>query len=280
MGKSGGRAGDFHHLVIDGVSLVYRRPTDDSEFLAVDAVSVDVEPGEFVTIVGPSGCGKTSLLLMVNGLLRPTRGRVLLDGRLVESPGQDRALVFQEFALLPWRTVLTNVELGLELKRHPTTERREIARHYVHLVGLGAFEDYFPHQLSGGMRQRVGIARALAVKPQVLLMDEPFGALDAQMRQLMASELLRIWEQDRKTILFVTHDIDEAIYLGDRVVVMSASPGRVLEVLPIHLPRPREFPVRNTPQFAEYRQRIWLSLEQEVRKSLAGELGETHSAGE
>jgi NitT/TauT family transport system ATP-binding protein len=165
------------------------------------------------------------------------------------------------------------------LKRQPATERREIARHYVRLVGLGAFEHYFPHQLSGGMRQRVGLARALAVKPEVLLMDEPFGALDAQMRQLMASELLRIWEQDRKTILFVTHDIDEAIYLADRVVVMSASPGRILEVLPIHLPRPREFQVRNSAQFSEYRQRIWRCLEQEVRKSVAGELGEVHGAG-
>ncbi len=273
-------SGATTQLVIDSVSLAYRRPTDDSEFLALDAFSLNVEPGEFVTIVGPSGCGKSSLLLLVNGLLRPTSGQVLLDGCPVESPDQDRALVFQEFALLPWRTVLRNVELGLELKGVPATERRDIARHFVQLVGLGPFESYLPHQLSGGMRQRVGIARALAVKPQVLLMDEPFGALDAQMRQLMASELLRIWEQDRKTILFVTHDIDEAIYLGDRVVVMSAQPGSVLEVLPIQLPRPRDFQVRNRLEFAEYRQRIWRFLEREVRKSLAAELQGAPREGE
>ncbi len=274
------RARATTHLAIEGVSLAYRRPTDDSQFLALDAFSLDVEPGEMVTIVGPSGCGKTSLLLLVNGLLRPTSGQVLLAGRPVESPDQDRALVFQEFALLPWRTVLRNVELGLEMKGVPARERRQTARHFVRLVGLGPFESYFPHQLSGGMRQRVGIARALAVKPQVLLMDEPFGALDAQMRQLLASELLRIWEQDRKTILFVTHDIDEAIYLGDRVVVMSARPGRVLEVLPIQLPRPRDFQVRNRSEFADYRQRIWRCLEREVRESLAAELQKAPRDGE
>lgn len=278
MVRVDGSAGGASHLLLDRVSLVYRRPTDESEVLALDSISLEVERGEFLALVGPSGCGKSSLLLVVNGLLRPTSGQVLVDGQPVETPGQDRALVFQEFALLPWRTVLTNVELGLELRGYSAAKRREIARQYVRLIGLEAFEDYLPHQLSGGMRQRVGLARALAVKPKVLLMDEPFGALDAQMRQLMASELLRIWGEDRKTILFVTHDIDEAIYLGDRVAVMSASPGRVLEVLPIHLPRPRGFAVRNSAQFAEYRQRIWGRLEQEVRKSVTSELGEARGA--
>jgi ABC-type nitrate/sulfonate/bicarbonate transport system ATPase subunit len=182
--------------------------------------------------------------------------------------------VFQEFALLPWRTVFANVELGLELNgQSAAAERREIARDSIRLVGLGAFEDFFPHQLSGGMRQRVGIARALAVRPQVLLMDEPFGALDAQTRQLMGTDLLGIWERNRKTILFVTHDIDEAIYLGDRVVVMSASPGRVIDVVPIEFSRPRELEVRNSVRFAEYRRRIWHQLEQEVRRSMARQLG-------
>jgi NitT/TauT family transport system ATP-binding protein len=268
----------MEQLVLDDVRLTYRRPLDDSEFLALEAVSLAVEQGEFVAIVGPSGCGKSTLLLLINGLLHPTGGRILLNGRPVASPGPDRALVFQEFALLPWRTVLHNVELGLEVTGQPAAARREIARDNLRLVGLSAFERYFPHQLSGGMRQRVGIARALAVGPEVLLMDEPFGALDAQTRQIMGAELLRIWERDRKTIMFVTHDIDESIYLADRVVVMSANPGRVLEVLPIDLPRPRDFEARNSPAFVEYRRRIWDRLEQEVRKSLAWQFSEV--AGE
>jgi NitT/TauT family transport system ATP-binding protein len=264
MGQGGGK-----HLVVDGVQLRYRSPADGSEFLALDTVDLGVDRGEFITIVGPSGCGKSSLLLVIQGLLKASTGRVLLNGRRVASPGPDRALVFQEFALLPWRTVLHNVELGLELRGWPAARRREVARANVGLVGLSRFEDYLPHQLSGGMRQRVGIARALAVDPEVLLMDEPFGALDAQMRQIMATELLRIWEEDRKTIVFVTHDVDEAIYLADRVVVMSASPGRIIDVLPIELPRPRDPDVRNSPAFAEYRRRVWQHLEREVRKSLA-----------
>ncbi len=273
-------ASDSSHLIVDRVSLAYRQPADDSELLALDGVSLEVGRGEFLALVGPSGSGKTSLLLLVNGLMQPTSGQVLVNGHPVERPGRESALVFQEFALLPWRSVLANVELGLELKGIAAAERREIARRYINLVGLEAFEAYLPHQLSGGMRQRVGLARALAVKPEVLLMDEPFGALDAQMRHLMAAELLRIWEQDRKTILFVTHDIDEAIFLADRVAVMSARPGRVIEVLPIHLPRPRQFDVKNSPEFAAYRQGIWRRLEREVERSLAGELGEGRGAGE
>jgi NitT/TauT family transport system ATP-binding protein len=259
------------HLVLDQVKLLYRR-SDDSEFLAVDSVSLEVERGEFLAIVGPSGCGKSSLLLLVNGLLQPTVGQILLNGRPVRSPGHDRALVFQEFALLPWRNVLQNVELGLELQGCSARERRQTARDAIRLVGLQSFERSFPHQLSGGMRQRVGIARALSVKPDVLLMDEPFGALDAQVRQIMASELLKIWERDRKTILFVTHDIDEAIFLADRVVVMSASPGRIIDTLPIQLERPRTSESRNSPLFAEYRSRIWRHLEHEVQMALATQL--------
>ncbi|HZR98132.1 MAG TPA: ABC transporter ATP-binding protein [Chloroflexota bacterium] len=267
----------MEQLVLDDVRLTYRRPLDETEFLALEGVSLAVEQGEFVAIVGPSGCGKSTLLLLINGLLRPSSGRILLNGRPVSSPGPDRALVFQEFALLPWRTVLHNVELGLEVTGQSAAARRAIARDNLRLVGLSAFERYYPHQLSGGMRQRVGIARALAVGPEVLLMDEPFGALDAQTRQIMGAELLRIWERDRKTILFVTHDIDESIYLADRVVVMSANPGRVLEVMPITLPRPRDFEARNSPEFVEYRRRIWERLEQEVRKSLAWQFSEAAS---
>ncbi len=267
------------HLLVDGVQLQYRRPTDGAEFLALDTVNLSIEHGEFITIVGPSGCGKSSLLLLIQGLIKPSTGRILLNGKVITEPGQDRALVFQEFALLPWRSVLQNVELGLELQGKPARERHEVARKNVELVGLARFEDYFPHQLSGGMRQRVGIARALAVDPEVLLMDEPFGALDAQMRQIMATELLRIWEQDRKTIAFVTHDVDEAIYLADRVVVMSASPGRVMDVIRVDLPRPRDLDLRNSPAFAEYRRQIWQHLEREVRKSLAATEAEEDSHG-
>jgi len=252
-------------LVLERLSLAYA--ARNGAFLALSNVDFAVEDGEFVTIVGPSGCGKSTLLMLIAALLAPSSGTVRLDGRPVTAPGPDRALVFQDFALLPWRTVLANVELGLELKGVPTGERSALARRHIAMVGLAAFEHSYPHQLSGGMRQRVGIARALAVEPQVLLMDEPFGALDAQIRQVMGSELLKIWERGRKTILFVTHDIDEAIYLADRIVVMSASPGRVIADIKVTLPRPRPLEIRNDPVFTAYRQRIWDLLAQEVLAS-------------
>jgi NitT/TauT family transport system ATP-binding protein len=256
------------HLSIEDVSLTYRHAPDGASFVALDSVSLVVERGAFVAIVGPSGCGKTSLLLAVNGLLQPSRGRILLDGRPVSAPGRERALVFQEAALLPWRTVAGNVELGLELKGLRQRARRAVAREAIRLVDLEGLEDRLPHQLSGGMRQRVGIARALAVDPEVLLMDEPFGALDAQLRQALGTELLRIWDRTGKTIVFVTHDIDEAVHLADQVAVMSAGPGRILDTFTIELPRPRPFEVRSTPLFGEYRQRIWRHLEGEVRRTL------------
>jgi len=254
-------------LVLDRIGLSYGQPSTGSSFLALSEVNLAIKDGEFVTIVGPSGCGKSTLLMLIAALLQPSRGAVRLNGREVTAPGSDRALVFQDFALLPWRTVLANVELGLELKGIRAAERREIARRHVAMVGLRAFERHYPHQLSGGMRQRVGIARALSVEPEVLLMDEPFGALDAQIRQVMGSELLRIWERQRKTILFVTHDIDEAIYLADRIIVMSASPGRIIEDIPVTLPRPRPLEIRNSAEFTAYRQRIWDLLEEQVRAS-------------
>ena len=231
-------------------------------------MSFNVESGQFVAIVGPSGCGKSSLLAMVNGLQRPTSGRITLNGRAVTAPGPERALVFQEFALLPWRTAIANVELGLELQGVEASRRREVAREYLRKVGLGDFEHFLPHQLSGGMRQRIGIARALSVRPEVLLMDEPFGSLDAQVRLVMGAELLRIWESDRTTVLFVTHDIDEAIYLADRIVVMSAVPGRVIDDLAVGLPRPRRPELREERGFSDLRRRIWGDLEEEVRRSL------------
>ena len=253
-------------LVLDHLSLAYERRSGGA-LLALADVDLAIRDGELVTIVGPSGCGKSTLLMLIAALLSPSSGSVRLDGRPVTRPGSDRALVFQDFALLPWRTVLANVELGLELKGVAAPERSEIARRHIAMVGLRAFERSYPHQLSGGMRQRVGIARALAVEPEVLLMDEPFGALDAQNRQVMGSELLRIWERGRKTILFVTHDIDEAIYLADRIVVMSASPGRVIADIAVTLERPRPLEIRNDPVFTSYRQRIWDLLQEQVLAS-------------
>jgi NitT/TauT family transport system ATP-binding protein len=265
-------------LVVDHLSLAYGQRSTGTSFLALSDVNLTVGDGEFVTIVGPSGCGKSTLLMLVAALLSPSRGSIRLNGREVKHPGSDRALVFQDFALLPWRTVLANVELGLELKGLPAAECRKIARRHVAMVGLGAFERHYPHQLSGGMRQRVGIARALSVEPEVLLMDEPFGALDAQIRQVMGLELLRIWERGRKTILFVTHDIDEAIYLADRIIVMSASPGRVIEEIKVTLKRPRLLEIRNTPEFTAYRQRVWDLLQEQVLASSSWGQSETVEA--
>jgi ABC-type nitrate/sulfonate/bicarbonate transport system, ATPase component len=214
-----------------------------------------VGEGEFVTIVGSSGCGKSTLLLAVAGLVPVARGTLAIDGTAVEGPGPDRAVVFQDASLMPWRTVLGNVRFGLEMQRWKGDHTRQAMR-YIELVGLGGFADYHPHQLSGGMRQRANIARALAVDPEVLLMDEPFGALDAQTREVMGDELLTIWERDRKTALFVTHDIDEAILLGDRVVVMGRNPGHIKEIVPVNLPRPRLSEITDSPDYVEIRRRI------------------------
>jgi NitT/TauT family transport system ATP-binding protein len=244
------------HIRIEQLTVEFDTPRSHGRFVAVSGFTLDVARGTFVTIVGPSGCGKSTVLLAIAGLTTPTRGRVLVDEREVTGPGRDRAMVFQEFALMPWRTVVENVRFGLELQRWTLDDPTARARRLVRLVGLEGFEHYRPHQLSGGMRQRVGIARALAVDPQILLLDEPFGALDAQTRETMADELLGIWEQDKKTALFVTHSIDEAVFLGDTVVVMSKSPGRVVETIAIELPRPRTIDVTDTTTFVEYRRRI------------------------
>lgn len=244
------------HIRVEGITIAYEKPREAGAFVAVADVNLEVDRGTFVTIVGPSGCGKSSLLLAVAGLIQPASGHVMVDDRAVSGPGRDRAMVFQDFALLPWRTVLENVRFGLELHRWDGEDLNERSRRYVSLVGLNGFEHYRPHQLSGGMRQRVGIARALAVDPEILLLDEPFGALDAQAREVMGNELLKIWEQDKKTALFVTHSIDEAIFLGDRVVVMSKGPGRIVETIPIDLPRPRTIEMLDGEAYVEYRRRI------------------------
>ena len=251
-------------IEISDLRIEFPLPNSDETMVAIERASLEIESGEFVTIVGSSGCGKSTLLLAVAGLITPTSGTILNNGTRVKGPGPDRAMVFQDASLLPWRSVLANVRFGLELQRWTRDDKTERALRFIRMVGLGKFANYLPHQLSGGMRQRVNIARALAVDPQVLLMDEPFGALDAQTREVMGSELLRIWERDRKTALFVTHDIDEAIYLADKVVVMGRNPGHIKEVIRVDLPRPRGQAVMETPEFGEYRKRLRKHLEHDM----------------
>ncbi|MFM0520365.1 ABC transporter ATP-binding protein [Caballeronia jiangsuensis] len=226
-------------------------------FAILENVSFHVARGEFVTLVGPSGCGKTTLLDLIGGLTQADAGEILIDGRKVEGPGLDRGIVFQQYALFPWKTALGNVAFGLEAKGIEKRERNERARRFLELVGLHAFADRYPHQLSGGMKQRVAIARALAYEPDVLLMDEPFAALDAQTREALQDELLRIWKRTGTTIVFITHSIDEAIYLGQRVLVMAASPGRITHVLPVPVPKSDiSEDVRATPEFVRLRHEI------------------------
>jgi NitT/TauT family transport system ATP-binding protein len=240
------------------------RPKNREPVTALTDLNVAVDRGEFVSIVGPSGCGKSTFLNLLLGLIKHDSGTLEFNGTPITGPSQERAMVFQEFGLLPWRTVAANVELGLELKGTPGTERAQRAAELIKLIGLNGFENHYPHELSGGMKQRVGLARALATEPQILLMDEPFAALDAQTRDLMQSELLQIWERTKKTVLFVTHSIEEAAYLSDRVIVMTARPGRTKDVLKIDLPRPRDYEMRLTPEFNEIKLRIWEVLKGEL----------------
>jgi NitT/TauT family transport system ATP-binding protein len=240
------------------------RPKNRESVTALKDFSLEVGRGEFVSIVGPSGCGKSTFLNLLLGLIKPDSGEMKLDGTPITGPGQERAMVFQEFGLLPWRTVRANVELGLELKGMPTPQRVERAAELINLVGLKDFARHYPHELSGGMKQRVGLARALATEPEVLLMDEPFAALDAQTRDLMQMELLQIWEHTKKTVLFVTHSIEEAAYLSDRVIVLTARPGRTKDILKIDLPRPRDYEMRLTPEFNQIKSRIWDVLKEEL----------------
>jgi len=253
-------------VLLDDVSKTYA----DRAGRAVEAlagVSVTAESEELVAIVGPSGCGKSTLLNMVAGLLAPSAGTIAFEGEL-RAGRPPTAMVFQEFALFPWRTVQANIELGLEEAGRPVAERHAIAGRFIALTGLDGFETKYPHQLSGGMRQRVGIARALAVDPAVLLMDEPFSALDAQTRQLMQEELLGIWERTRQTILYVTHNIHEAVWMADRVVVLSRRPGRVLEIVPVKLARPRTEAMLGEPGFVHAVERIWTLIKSQAREAL------------
>jgi NitT/TauT family transport system ATP-binding protein len=251
-------------LSIEHLSKRYWFEREDREVLAVNDVSLAVEDGEFLAIVGPSGCGKTTLLNIVAGLLPYEDGIVSIDGKRVNGPGVDRAVVFQHSSLLPWRTIAGNVRYGMEMQRRfDEATMLERTDHFVKLVGLNGFEKHFPNELSGGMQQRVNLARALAADPKVLLMDEPFAALDAQTREFMQSELLKIWSQDRKTVLFITHQINEAVYLADRVAVMSARPGRLKGVFKIPFGRPRTLSLKRDPQFLEIEDSIWQLIEEE-----------------
>jgi NitT/TauT family transport system ATP-binding protein len=252
-------------LVVTGLKKHY------GELEVLRAIDVNIAQGEFVSLVGPSGCGKTTFLRIVSGLEKATAGEVRLDGRAVTGAGADRGFVFQNDNLLPWRTVLSNALLGPEIAGRLGPEERQRTLDLLKLVGLGGFENYYPRQLSGGMRQRVNLARALAIDPSILLMDEPFSALDAQTREIMQTELTRIWEQGRKTVLFVTHQIDEAVFLSDRVLVFGRRPGRIREMVKIDLPRPRALPIKRTPEFIAYVDHIWRLIEDDVRESVLHE---------
>ena len=250
----------------------------DEVFTAVDGVTLDVPAGEFLSLVGPSGCGKSTLLDLLGGLTLPSSGEVLVDGRPVTGPGLDRGVVFQQYALLPWRTARANVEFGLEASGIPRRERHERAREYLALVGLQGFEDRYPHELSGGMKQRVALARSLAYDPDVLLMDEPFAALDAQTRDLLQAELLRIHARTGKTVVFITHGIEEAVFLGHRVAVMTSRPGRIKHVVPVALPE-RSEDVRTSTEFVRIRHEVHTLLRDEVAKAQSLEQKEVVGVG-
>jgi NitT/TauT family transport system ATP-binding protein len=266
-------------LAVEGIHKTYRtkRPRDTflrrllpdlnsetTEVVAIQDLSVEVRAGEFVSIVGPSGCGKTTALRIMDALVPADGGRVLINGTEVKEPRAECGFVFQDFGLYPWRTVAANVEFGLELRGVGPAERREQANTYINLVGLKGFASHYPHQLSGGMQQRVGIARTLAIQPEILLMDEPFGSLDALTRRIMQFELLRILDsQQPTTAVFVTHDLEEALILSDRVVVMTRRPGRCKEIIDVPFPRPRDQGVIDSPEFIELRRHLWESLREE-----------------
>jgi len=240
---------------------------DNRSVTAIDRLSLAIDEHEFVSIVGPSGCGKSTFLHMLGGFEPIDGGTMLLDGAEVSKPGPDRGMLFQEYALYPWRTVASNILWPLEIQKVPRAKRLETAERFMAMVGLGAFRNHYPNELSGGMKQRVALARLLALDPRILLMDEPFGALDAQNRELLQEELQQIWEKSRKTVLFVTHDIEEAIYLADRVIVFTARPGRIKADICIDLPRPRAIEIKKTRAYGEYRNQIWDLLREEVLRA-------------
>ena len=254
-------------LVIDNVSRTFPGVRDGPPTQALLPTSLSVADNDFITILGPSGCGKSTLLRIVAGLDAPTAGQVQLDGNLVTRPGADRGMVFQSYTLFPWLTVIENICFGLREKNVPQARQAEIAAHYVDKVGLKGFENHYPKMLSGGMQQRTAIARALANEPRILLLDEPFGALDNQTRSLMQELLLSIWESERKTVLFVTHDIEEAIFMANRVVVMTARPGHVKADVPVTLAHPRHYTIKTSPEFSALKAELTEQIRVEALKT-------------
>jgi NitT/TauT family transport system ATP-binding protein len=252
-------------IVVERVNHTYRPPRG-RPVLALSDISLEIRPREFLALLGPSGCGKSTLLYLVGGFLPIEGGRILVEGRPVAAPGPDRGIVFQHFALFPWKTVRGNVLYGLERQGLPKPEREKRARAFIDMVGLHGFEDSYPSQLSGGMRQRTAIARTLAIDPSILLMDEPFGALDAQTRSLMQTELLKIWQRSPKTVIFVTHDVQEAVYLAERVAVMSARPGRVKAIVETKFPN-RDPSILRTKEFVEKVDQLWNMVRDEAIKA-------------
>lgn len=283
VGKSSAseiRVSGARSIIIKNIGQTFRRKSVKGvatpDFTALSNINLDVDKGEFIAIVGPSGCGKSTLLDILAGLTKQTSGEIFIDGKLITGPALDRGIVLQGYALFPWRTVKQNVEFGLEVKKITKEERQKISEHFIRFVGLEGFEDRYPVELSGGMKQRVAIARALAYDPEVLLMDEPFAAVDAQTRETMQDELLRIWDNTKKTIIFITHSIDEAVYLADRVVVLTGNPGTIKEIIPVKLPRPRyKGDIKSSAEFVATRHRIWKLLQntsdQKAVPGLAGD---------
>lgn len=256
---------------VEGVGKTYVKPTGEVVH-ALAGVDITLEAGTFYSFVGPSGCGKTTLLHMIHGLLPPTDGQIFLNGKKITGPSPNKALVFQQALLLPWRNVVDNIKFGIENDRGISEEeRRKICERYIQIVGLKGFEGHYPHELSGGMQQRVNLARALAVNPEILLMDEPFGSLDAQTRQLMQEELQRMmdWKRSGKIVVFVTHDIEEAVFLADKVFVFSFRPGKIMKEIDITFPTPRSLEIKEDPTFLKIKHAIWSLLAGEARKAMA-----------
>jgi ABC-type nitrate/sulfonate/bicarbonate transport system ATPase subunit len=268
------RAEKKPRIVVRGLRKRFTDIARQQELIAIECMDLEIGDDEFLTILGPSGCGKTTFLNIVAGFEQATGGELALDGEPIRKPGPDRGVVFQEYALFPWLTVAQNIEFGLRERRVAKAERRQRVRRQIASVGLSGFEQRYPQELSGGMRQRVALARVLVNDPKILLMDEPFAALDAQTRTIMQQELLRVWGAERRTALFITHNIEEAILLGDRVVVMTARPGRIKEIVKIDLPRPRDV---TSTDFNEYRRRVTLLLEDEVQATFAAMQGNANA---
>lgn len=252
-------------LQFDNINVIYNEG-QANQVHALKDVSGKIYPGEFVSISGPSGCGKSTLMHTFDGLLKPTSGNIFINGKQVNGPGVDRAMVFQDFALMPWQTVYQNVAFGLRISGKSDKEIRDRVMHYIHMAGLEGFEQKYPHQLSGGMKQRVGIARAFAVDPNVLLMDEPFSAIDEQTREIMQEEVLKIMLNEKKTVIFITHSIDEAVFLSSRVFLLTVRPGRIIEDLKIDIPYPRTLETKTLPIYQEYKTKIWNHLKGEVKR--------------